>query len=112
MSPSHAERLAERRRDVQEQLAGVERQLVELRALRAGEHDDDEHDPDGAPASEEWSRLEGIRRSHRESLATIDVVAGRIADGVGHLCTGCGGPIAPGRLEARPDALTCIDCAR
>jgi RNA polymerase-binding transcription factor DksA len=28
------------------------------------------------------------------------------------LCSLCGGPIAPARLEALPGVTTCIDCAR
>ena len=28
------------------------------------------------------------------------------------LCSLCGQPIAPGRLEALPGVTTCIDCAR
>jgi len=27
-------------------------------------------------------------------------------------CDHCGGPIAPGRLEAAPESTLCIDCAR
>jgi DnaK suppressor protein len=27
-------------------------------------------------------------------------------------CDRCGGPIAPGRLEAAPESVLCIDCAR
>jgi DnaK suppressor protein len=27
-------------------------------------------------------------------------------------CDRCGGPIAPGRLEAAPESALCIDCAR
>ena len=27
-------------------------------------------------------------------------------------CDRCGGPIAPGRLEAAPESVVCIDCAR
>ncbi|MGO1409363.1 MAG: TraR/DksA family transcriptional regulator [Brachybacterium sp.] len=27
-------------------------------------------------------------------------------------CSVCGGPIAPARLAVRPEATTCIDCAR
>jgi DnaK suppressor protein len=27
-------------------------------------------------------------------------------------CDDCGGPIAPGRLEAAPESTLCIDCAR
>lgn len=29
-----------------------------------------------------------------------------------HLCTLCGKPIAPARLQALPNTTTCIDCAK
>lgn len=108
---ARAEQIAERRREVAEQLADVERQLAELRALRGTLNDDDEHDPDGVSLSSEWSRLEGLRRAEVESLAAIDEAAARLSRGDGGTCASCGRPIAPARLEARPDATTCIDCA-
>jgi RNA polymerase-binding transcription factor DksA len=36
----------------------------------------------------------------------------RIEDGTYGECVRCGGDIAPARLEARPEAALCIDCAR
>jgi RNA polymerase-binding transcription factor DksA len=36
----------------------------------------------------------------------------RIADGTYGECVRCGGDIAPARLEARPEAALCIDCAK
>jgi RNA polymerase-binding transcription factor DksA len=36
----------------------------------------------------------------------------RIADGSFGQCVRCGAQIAPDRLEARPEAALCIDCAR
>lgn len=112
MSRSHAEAIAHRRREVRSLLAEVEQELAALRALRESLHDDDEHDPDGVSLSSEWSRLEGLKRARLDALAAIDAAAARLARGDGAICCACGGPIAPGRLDARPDATTCIDCAR
>lgn len=112
VTESRTERLARRRSDVQSQLGRLESQLAGLRGLRAGAHDDDEHDPDGAPISQEWSRLEGLRQERRDALAAIDVAAARLEQGVAATCTDCGQRITPGRLEARPEAITCLDCAR
>jgi len=94
------------------QLADVERELTELRALRERVHDDDEHDPDGVSLSSEWSRLEGLKQTRLDALDAIDAAAARLERGEGGVCAVCGGPIAPERLEARPDATTCIDCAQ
>jgi RNA polymerase-binding transcription factor DksA len=111
-SGPRAERIAERRREVQALLDEADRELAELRRLRRALHDDDEHDPDGVSLSSEWSRLEGLRQTRLDALAAIDRATARLARGEGTTCSACGEPIAPERLEARPDATTCITCAR
>lgn len=112
MERSRADSIAARRREVVEQLEDLERQLTALRALREGVSDDDEHDPDGVSLSSEWSRLEGLKQTQHQALAAIDGAAARLKTGDDGICTVCGNPIAPERLEARPDATTCIHCAR
>jgi len=97
---------------VSEQLLAIEHELTELRRMRQRQHDDDEHDPDGVSLSSEWSRLEGLRRTQLDALAAADEAAARLAAGTSTACSACGGPIAPERLDARPDATTCIACAR
>jgi RNA polymerase-binding transcription factor len=37
---------------------------------------------------------------------------GKLDEGSYGRCDRCGGPIAPGRLEAAPESALCIDCAR
>lgn len=112
MGRSRADSIAARRREVVEQLEDLERQLAALRALREGVSDDDEHDPDGVSLSSEWSRLEGLKQTQLHALAAIDGAAARLETGDDGTCIVCGNPIAPERLEARPDATTCIHCAR
>lgn len=109
---TRAESIAARQRELAGQLADFERQLADLRHLREALHDDDEHDPDGVSLSSEWSRLEGLRAVTVDQLAAIRDAAARELRGEGTTCSVCGRPIAPERLEARPDATTCISCAR
>lgn len=111
VSRDRAEQLASRRREVQVQLHEIEQQLAALRSSREGAADDDEHDPDGVPLSEQWSRLEGLRLARSEALARIDEAAERLERGEDGRCRRCGAAIAPARLAARPEATTCIDCA-
>jgi RNA polymerase-binding transcription factor DksA len=47
-----------------------------------------------------------------KEIASVQRALGRIADGTYGECVRCGGEIAPARLEARPEAALCIDCAR
>jgi RNA polymerase-binding transcription factor DksA len=72
---------------------------------------DDEHDPEGATLASERSQLDALVRAVRARLAEIGVAEARLAGGRYGLCDACGRPIAPARLEARPVARTCIDCA-
>ncbi|MFC7430868.1 MULTISPECIES: TraR/DksA C4-type zinc finger protein [unclassified Agrococcus] len=111
MAPTHADRIAEERIAARSRLAGLEQQLVELRALRRGESDDDEHDPDGVPLSEEWSRLEGLREAAVATLADLDAAAESLASGEAPRCTRCGATIPAARLQVRPQARTCVACA-
>jgi DnaK suppressor protein len=72
---------------------------------------DDEHDPEGATLASERSQLDALVRAAQDRLAEIDVAQARLAQGRYGQCETCGRPIAPARLEARPVARTCIDCA-
>lgn len=109
---SRADSIAARRRELLGALEDLDQQLSELRALRERQHDDDEHDPDGVSLSSEWSRLEGLKQAQLHALAAIDAAGARVASGDDDRCAVCGEPIAPERLAARPDATTCILCAR
>ena len=109
---SRAEQIDVRRRRVLQQLADLDEELDALRRTREGLSDDDEHDPDGVPLSAQWSRLEGLKQNKLDALASIDEAETRRARGEDGLCSVCGGPIAPARLKARPEATTCIDCAK
>ncbi|WP_243712943.1 TraR/DksA C4-type zinc finger protein [Actinomadura sp. 6K520] len=72
---------------------------------------DDEHDPEGATIAYERARIEASLSRARTHLADIEDALRRIRGGTYGTCERCGGPIAPGRLEARPTARTCITCA-
>ncbi|WP_405217856.1 TraR/DksA family transcriptional regulator [Agrococcus sp. Ld7] len=112
MADARADGIAERRREALAELEDVDRQLADLRRMREAVHDDDEHDPDGVSLSSEWSRLEGLRQTRIDALAALDEAAARVERGQGAICSVCGRPIAPERLQARPQATTCIDCAK
>jgi len=72
---------------------------------------DDEHDPEGATIAFERAQVTALAQQAREHLAEIDAALERLAAGTYGSCARCGRPIAPGRLQARPTARTCIACA-
>lgn len=100
------------REQVDAERVSLEVQLDAIRAARSDGSADDEHDPEGSTLSSDWSYLRGLARSldaHREE---IDGAAARLLHGTYGLCVSCAIAIPLGRLEARPSAEYCIDCAR
>ncbi|TFC90933.1 MULTISPECIES: TraR/DksA C4-type zinc finger protein [Cryobacterium] len=73
---------------------------------------DDEHDPEGPNLTMEWSRISGVHSDLEAASGAIDRALARITDGGYGSCTRRGEPIGRERLEARPAAELCIDCAR
>ncbi len=98
-------------RAAQQRLAHVEGELAALRADRGAGGADDEHDPEGTPLSEEWSRLMGVREQANRELAELASARARMVDGTYGVCVDCGKRISPARLEARPTAERCVACA-
>jgi DnaK suppressor protein len=72
---------------------------------------DDEHDPDGATIAFERAQLDALRRLADEQAAEADAALARFDAGTYGTCESCGRPIGEGRLDARPTARRCIDCA-
>ena len=46
-----------------------------------------------------------------DSLRDVEPALGKFDSDSYGVCEGCGQPIAPARLEARPEARLCINCA-
>jgi RNA polymerase-binding transcription factor DksA len=72
---------------------------------------DDEHDPEGPTLAFERSQASAILAQSHRHLSEIDSALLRMDEGVYGLCPVCRGPIAIGRLQARPQAPLCIRCA-
>lgn len=72
---------------------------------------DDEHDPEGPTLAFERSQSEAVLGQSVQHLKDIDAALLRIDLGTFGTCKTCGGAIAFGRLEARPQASQCISCA-
>lgn len=101
--------------------ADRESTMVQIAALRRDWDDivesstlvanDDEHDPEGATLAFERAHLEALLDRARSRLEDLDQMAERLREGTYGVCEGCGQPIALERLQARPVARTCIECA-
>jgi RNA polymerase-binding transcription factor DksA len=60
---------------------------------------------------EDDAALEGQAALVTQEIASVRRALERIAEGTYGDCVQCGGEIAEGRLEARPEAALCIECA-
>ena len=104
--------LERRRAEVSARVDSLRRELDAVQRLRSENSDDDEHDPEGATTSQLWSQSVGILEAAERELDDLDAAIRRLEAGAYGVCERCGQSIAPARLEARPDATLCIDCAR
>lgn len=104
--------LEERREALLVELARVDGELRTVREAKTDGTDDDEHDPEGATTTTQWSHATGLRSAVLTQLEEVDGAIARITAGAYGTCTRCGRSVGSGRLEARPSAPLCIDCAR
>ena len=106
------DRLAAALVEITEQIGGLERQLDEIVAASQGSNADDEHDPEGATIAFERQLVVSLIERSRVTRDDIVRAVGQLDVGTYGGCEQCGQPIGTERLEARPNALTCITCAR
>ena len=94
----------------------LENRLADL-LVRAEVIEDDLRHPLDADSSEQAvdladdEALEGVDIVLRNEIAQIRMALLRIENGTYGSCSQCGKAIARARLEARPIATRCIDCA-
>ena len=103
--------LADVRRDLEATIATDDARLAAIRSARSDANDDDEHDPEGATLSAEWSRAEGLREGAQRELSEIAEAEQRLLEGRYGVCEGCGRDIPAARLHIRPAARMCVSCA-
>jgi DnaK suppressor protein len=97
--------------------ARLEAMLAELegRQQRIADDLDEPLNPDSSERAVEMEddvSLEGQAALVAREIASVKRALGRIDEGTYGECMRCGEDIAPARLEARPEAALCIDCAR
>ena len=86
----------------------VQHQLRELGVDRSSY---DEGFADSGQVTAERGEVDALVGSLRETLQEIDDALAKMDDGSYGRCESCGGEISDARLEAKPAARYCIDCA-
>ncbi|BDV30438.1 TraR/DksA family transcriptional regulator [Microbacterium terricola] len=100
-----------RRAEIEARVATLDAEIEQLRADRAVDSADDEHDPEGVTLSTEWSRLVGLRDGAARERAEIVAAEERRTTGTYGVCVDCGRRIPSARMHARPEAQRCVACA-
>ncbi|MDE9364439.1 TraR/DksA C4-type zinc finger protein [Luteipulveratus sp. YIM 133132] len=103
-----AERLEDERARLRTRLEQMDADMSGLFAASRDSNADDEHDPEGQTIAYERAQLAALIEQARAHLAELDAAAVRLREGTYGICEVCHEPIAPGRLEARPTATTCV----
>jgi len=104
--------LTRTRADTLAQLDALTREFDEVVAASRSSNADDEHDPEGATIAFERQQVAALIAQAQQRLADVDAALARAAVGGYGTCETCGGPIGAERLAARPQARSCIGCAR
>lgn len=103
--------LLAKQQDLHAGIRATEHEIDGVREARADGLADDEHDPEGSTLSADWSRLQGLAIGLSGSLAETNDAIDRLDSGGWGSCESCGQDIAAARLEARPSAAFCLQCA-
>lgn len=85
------------------------RQLAELGA--GGGITYDSNFADSSQVTAERGEAEALAASLRETLGEVEHALSKIDTGAYGICEGCEQRIGPARLEAKPAARFCMDCA-
>lgn len=66
---------------------------------------------DSSQVTAERGEVEALGAKLKETLAEVEQALAKLSDGTYGVCEDCGSPIDPLRLEAKPAARHCINCA-
>ena len=102
---------ADLRASLEGERAQLRQQLAELGFGDAGSLEFDQNFADSSQVTAERAEVEAVAGSLAESLAEVEHALAKFDEGTFGACEGCGQAIAPARLEAKPAARLCINCA-
>ena len=103
--------LADLRASLEEEQTHLRQQLAELGFGDAGSLAFDQNFADSSQVTAERAEVEALVGSLRETLVEVDDALAKFDAGTYGTCEGCGEEIAAARLEAKPAARLCINCA-
>ena len=103
--------LTDVRAALDEERAQLRHQLADLGFGDDGGLAYDQNFADSSQVTAERGEVEALANSLKETLAEVEHALAKLEEGTYGRCESCGQPIAPARLEAKPAARLCINCA-
>ncbi len=103
--------LADIRASLEEEKGKLVERLAELGFDDPGALPFDQNFADSSQVTAELAEMEALAKSLTESLDEVENALTKLDAGTFGNCEGCGQPISMARLEAKPAARYCIDCA-
>ena len=102
--------LSDLRASLEQERSDLRARLSEMGLLSGGESFDMNF-ADSSQVTAERGEVEALAGSLRESLNDVEAALVKLDNGTYGTCEGCGQPISPARLEAKPAARLCMECA-
>jgi DnaK suppressor protein len=103
--------LSDLRTELERERSQLVARLAEMGSLSDGEIAFDQNFADSSQVTAERGEAETLALQLRDALTEVEHALHKLGAGDYGLCESCGKPITPARLEAKPAARTCIDCA-
>lgn len=103
--------LSDLRASLEEEQGHLRQQLVELGFGEGRNLDFDQNFADSSQVTAERAEAEALAGSLKDTLDEVDAALARFEAGRFGVCEGCDRDIPMARLEAKPAARLCIDCA-
>jgi DnaK suppressor protein len=102
--------LSDLRAALEQERSDLRARLGEMGMLSGGESFD-QNFADSSQVTAERGEVEALAGNLREALNDVEAALVKLDNGIFGVCEGCGQPIPPARLEAKPAARRCMDCA-
>ncbi|HET7719564.1 MAG TPA: TraR/DksA C4-type zinc finger protein [Acidimicrobiales bacterium] len=99
------------RASLEQERSDLRARLAEMGLLSGGELSFDQNFADSSQVTAERGEVEALAGNLRESLNDVEAAIVKLDNGTFGVCESCGQPIPPARLEAKPAARLCMDCA-
>jgi len=103
--------LSDLRSSLEQERSDLRARLTEMGLLSGGELPLDQNFADSSQVTAERGEVEALAGNLRESLNDVEAAIVKLDNGSYGTCEGCGQPINPARLEAKPAARLCMECA-